>query len=318
MPESGVTTQTTGQAPELPAPLRERLRGVRGFVFDMDGTMVLGDRRNHGLRPLPGAVEMTRWLAARDVPYVLFTNGTTRTPREYAALLRDVGFALPDTAMMTPAVAAADMFARRGHYRVMVLGNEGLTRPLREAGFEVVCPTEVSPKGGAPACDAVLVGWYPEFTMPQLEVACAVVWGGALLFSCSQSVFFATADGRALGTSRAITAMISSVTGCRIRVVGKPSRDALRSAAHRLGCRLKDLAVVGDDPDLEVPMAHAGRATAIAVGTGLGGADSFDHLPEGRRPHLSLRGVDQLLALYREVGLSEGARPARADTPGRV
>ena len=34
-----------------------RLRAVRGFLFDMDGTLVLGDRRNHGLRPLPGALE---------------------------------------------------------------------------------------------------------------------------------------------------------------------------------------------------------------------------------------------------------------------
>jgi hypothetical protein len=43
-------------------------------------------------------------------------------------------------------------------------------------------------------------------------------------------------------------------------------------------------------------MAHRGRALAVAVGTGLGAADAFDHLPEARRPHLHLRGVDELLA----------------------
>ena len=36
-----------------------RLADARGFVFDLDGTLVLGDRRGHGLRPLPGAVETT-------------------------------------------------------------------------------------------------------------------------------------------------------------------------------------------------------------------------------------------------------------------
>ena len=36
---------------------------ARGFVFDMDGTLVLGDRTNNGLRPLPGALEITRWAA---------------------------------------------------------------------------------------------------------------------------------------------------------------------------------------------------------------------------------------------------------------
>ena len=57
---------------------RARLRDARGFVFDMDGTLVLGDRQNHGLRPLPGAVEITSWAAGRGLPLVVFTNGTTR------------------------------------------------------------------------------------------------------------------------------------------------------------------------------------------------------------------------------------------------
>jgi hypothetical protein len=57
--------------------------------------------------------------------------------------------------------------------------------------------------------------------------------------------------------------------------------------------------VVGDDPLLEVPMAHRGRALAIAVDTGLGGPDAYDHLPPSRQPQLHLRGVDELLALRR-------------------
>ena len=103
--------------------------------------------------------------------------------------------------------------------------------------------------------------------------------------------------GRALGTSRAISAMISSLTGGRLRVVGKPSLDALRGAADRIGARPDRLAVVGDDPELEVPMAHRGRSLAIAVGTGLGATSCYDDLPASRRPHLRVRGVDELLAI---------------------
>jgi HMGL-like/HAD-hyrolase-like len=142
-----------------------------------------------------------------------------------------------------------------------------------------------------------LAGWFPEFTMPALEAACHAVWGGAELFSCSQTPFFAVDGGRAMGTSRAISAMIRSLTGCRVRVVGKPSLDALRCAADRLAVPATQLAVVGDDPQLEVPMAHRGRALAIAVGTGLGDAASYDELPRSRRPHLRVRGVDELLEM---------------------
>jgi 4-nitrophenyl phosphatase len=272
-------------------PPRTRLSAVRGFVFDLDGTLVLGDRRGHGLRPLPGAVEITSWAAARGLPFVVFTNGTTRTPAQLAGKMREIGFGVSDEAMMTPASSAVRVLGREGHRRIMVLGGSGLTVPLEEAGFEVV------PPAAGTAADAVLVGWYPEFTMPALEAACHAVWGGAGLYSASDTPFFAVDGGRALGTSRAISAMIRSLTGCAIRVVGKPSLDALRGAAERLGLRPGELAVVGDDPALEVPMAHRGRSLAVAVGTGLGGAGAYDGLPASRRPHLQVRGVDELLVM---------------------
>jgi hypothetical protein len=62
---------------------------------------------------------------------------------------------------------------------------------------------------------------------------------------------------------------------------------------------LRYLAVVGDDPEQEVPMAHRGRVLAVAVGTGLGTVDAYHGLPAARRSHLLLGGVDELLALCR-------------------
>jgi 4-nitrophenyl phosphatase len=277
------------------AAVRDRLLAAGGFVFDMDGTLVLGDRRSNGLRPLPGALEITRWAARQGRPWVVFTNGTNRTPGAYARIMRDVGFGLADEAMLTPASSAVRVLLRAGHRRVMVLGGPALAEPLREAGLSVVAP------GVSVPVDAVLVGWFPEFTMPALEAACQAVWDGAELYSCSQTPFFAVAGGRALGTSRAISAMIRSLTGCGLRIVGKPSLDALRTAADRLGVPAARLAVVGDDPHLEVPMAHRGRSLAVAVRTGLGVTASYEGLPGSRRPHLCVRGVDELLAMLRGV-----------------
>ena len=192
------------------------------------------------------------------------------------------------------------MFAKRGFKRVLVLGVSGLIEPLRDAGIEVVLPGTADGTP-APSVDAVFVGWFREFTMSHLEAACQAVWSGAALYSASETPFFAVAGGRALGTSRAISAMIRSITGCRLTVTGKPSLDALRAAAARLGVPPRDLVVVGDDPLLEVPMAHRGHALAVAVQTGLAGPDAYDHLPPAKRPHLHLRGVDELLALCTET-----------------
>ena len=207
------------------------------------------------------------------------------------------------------ASSAVRVFARAGYQRVMVLGGPALAEPLRQAGLEVVPPAREARGGGGARADAVLAGWFPEFTMPALEAACHAIWEGAELYSCSQTPFFAVAGGRALGTSRAISAMIRSLTGCGLRVVGKPSLEALRSAADRLGVPAAHLAVVGDDPQLEVPMAHRGRSLAIAVGTGLGGSASYDGLPVSRRPHLQVRGVDELLEILTAKSELEGAVP---------
>jgi ribonucleotide monophosphatase NagD (HAD superfamily) len=188
-----------------------------------------------------------------------------------------------------------DVFLRRKFMRVCVLGGDGMTLPLREAGIETIPPT------GKPEADAVFVGWFYDFTMAHLEAACHAVWNGAQLYSASQSLFFATAEGRAIGPSRAICAMIRDLTGARINIVGKPSLHALRSACRRLGIKAQQLAVVGDDPSLEIPMALKGKALAVAVNTGIGDAETYAGMKPQDRPHLYIEGVHHLVQLYKQV-----------------
>jgi 4-nitrophenyl phosphatase len=271
----------------------ERLHNARGFVFDLDGTLVLGDKRNAGLQPLPGAIEFTRELARRGTPFAILTNGTVRTPEQYAGKLRALGFPIEDRSMLTPASVAGEYLAERGLRRVLVLGGEGITVPLTAAGLTTVLPGERRSD-----VDAIFIGWFREFGIEDLELACEAAWAGARLFAASLAPFYATAEGRALGTSRAIAAMITSLTGRRATVLGKPALAALRVAARRLGLACATLAVVGDDPTLEVPMAHRGGALAIAVYSGLGGVDAFDALPLGARPHLAVHDIAQLQAIY--------------------
>lgn len=274
----------------------ERLRAARGFLFDLDGTLVLGDKHNKGLQVLPGAVEILRLLQGRGVAFAVLTNGTVSTPSSYATKLAAAGLEVPVTHIMTPASVAAEYFVRQGMKRVLVLGVEGVWRPFQDAGLELVLPSR---DDADPAtADAVFVGWYREFHMDEIEAACEAVCAGAGLFAASLVPFFATREGRALGSSRAICAMITSVTDVYPVALGKPSPEALASAARILHCQTSQMAVVGDDPHLEIPMAHSGGALAIAVQTGIAGAEAFEELPEAARPHLALRSVNELYRLY--------------------
>ena len=49
----------------------KRLAKARGWVCDMDGTLVLGDRHNKGLQPLPRAIDFIEWIKRRGLPFVL-------------------------------------------------------------------------------------------------------------------------------------------------------------------------------------------------------------------------------------------------------
>jgi len=60
-------------------------------------------------------------------------------------------------------------------------------------------------------------------------------------------------------------------------------------------------------------MAHRGRSLAIAVATGIGTEAEFSALPDGRRPHLTLAGVDGLLELL-ELGESDSHKVPFADS----
>jgi NagD protein len=279
--------------------IRARLQAARGFLFDLDGTLVLGDRNNKNLDVLPGAVELLGLLESRQIPYAVLTNGTVRPPAAYTLRLRESGLRVPEQKMLTPSTVAADYFSARGIKTIFVLGVEGVWKPLRDAGLQVILPSDsdADPK----TADAIFVGWCREIHMDDIEAACNAVWNGAGLYAASLVPFFAAKNGRALGSSRAISAMITSVTGRRATALGKPSQHALRSAARRLGCKPSELVVVGDDPELEVRMALRGKALAVAVQTGIAGAHDVAKLATKDQPQLSLTGVADLLKILQRI-----------------
>lgn len=261
-----------------------------GFIFDIDGTLALADRHLNGYQALPGAVEVLARLESRGTPYVLFTNGSTKVPTQLAQALSKAGIQVDPARVLTPPVAAVALFQRLQYHRVLVLGIEGVWRPLVEAGIEVV----VSPER-CDEVDAVLVGWHPGFGLADLEVACHAVWAGAKLYTVSDAPFLASREGRTLGISGALASAIQSVTGVECVVVGKPAAEAFEIARKLLDVPAPQVVVVGDDPSLENAMAHRCGAVSVAVHTGLNDAQAFAQLPPDLQPHYSLPNVGHLL-----------------------
>jgi len=266
---------------------------IRGFMFDLDGTLLLSDRSLSGYKLLPGAVEVLNELKKRGVPYVALTNGTAYPVAEQAAKLRAIGLPISDDALLTPSSVAADLMPRRGVKRVLVLGTPGVGHSLTQAGIETVFTAEKD----ADRADAVYIGWHPDCGMKDIETAVKAIWNGAELYVASDVPFFATAAGKTMGYSHAIAAAVRKMTHAKMILTGKPSLHALRLVAHRLGVPMRGVAVVGDDPLVEMIMARRGGAIGLGVTTGMMTADEWRKQPANRRPHRVLRELHEVLAL---------------------
>lgn len=274
--------------------LAARIADAPGFIFDMDGTIALGDASSAGHRALPDAVALLARLRKRGTPFRVFTNGTAKTPATYAGILRKAGFDVEDHEFLTPAATAAAWFVSQKMTRVRVLGVEGVAAPIRDAGIEVIGPGEK-----ASGIEAVFTGWYREVTLDEMETGCADVWAGAKLTTASHVPFFATSEGRAMGASYAMNVVIRGLTGARARVLGKPARSAFDCACMGMGIAKRDrtrVVVVGDDPALESRMANAAGAIGLLVTTGTYKRDRPAPLAAVERPAAVIEGLGEVLA----------------------
>ncbi|HYA22522.1 MAG TPA: HAD hydrolase-like protein [Terriglobales bacterium] len=268
-----------------------RLKPVEGFLFDLDGTLVLSDRSLSGYQVLPGAIELLSELKARGIPFAVMTNGTNYPASEQAPKLRAVGLPISDDALLTPSSVAAELMPRRGVKRVLVLGTPGVGHALAQAGIRTVFTGD----GGTDQVDAVYIGWHPECRMKDIEGAAKAIWNGAELYVASDVPFFATAGGKTMGYSYAISAAVRRITRAPMILTGKPSLHALRLVAKRLGIPMSKVGVVGDDPLVEMIMARRGGAVGFGVTTGMTKARDWVKQPLGRRPHRVLRSLGELL-----------------------
>src|SRR5258707_1617766 len=124
---------------------------VEGFVFDVDGTLVLSDDPNAGtggISVLRGAIDVLQRLRKRGIRFVCFTNGSGQVPAALAARLRAAGLDIADDEMLTPPVIAVEYIRR--HYpdqTVLAFGNAGVLDPLLKANIAIASVKEADRAG---------------------------------------------------------------------------------------------------------------------------------------------------------------------------
>jgi 5'-nucleotidase len=263
-----------------------RLDDVRGFVLDVDGTLV--HRDGDAVHLLPGASEVLHRIRASGRPLALFTNGSHIPPAGFAAGLRAAGLDVADDELLTPLSSTVTHFRARPGASVLLFGTDAAAAYLVERGIAVAeSPVERT--------DAVLVTHTDAVDFDRLERGARAILGGARLLTGSYVPAYAGANGPIFSRGAMVTAALAKVTGRRPVVVGKPSRAAVRTVVEHLGVPSAELVVIGDDLDLDIALGRMGGSRTILVRTGISGTANGDRVSGRSRPDLVVDGVANLL-----------------------
>ncbi|MFZ0043994.1 MAG: HAD hydrolase-like protein [Solirubrobacteraceae bacterium] len=262
------------------------LHDVRGFVFDIDGTLLHRGPDGRG-RPQPGAVEVLERIRSSGRRLVLFTNGSHVPSAAIARGLREDGLPVADEELLTPVDSATTFLARRHAGRpVLLFASDSVRDHMATAGIPIAQDEDA---------EVVFVAHRQEVEMGELERAARAVTRGAPLFTASYVRGYSGANGIIYSRGAMITAAIAKVTGARPRVLGKPSRPAVAEVGARLGVPTRELAVIGDDLGMDIALGRMGGSKTVLVRSGISGAIDLTTVPEHRRPDAVVDGVADLL-----------------------
>ena len=110
-----------------------KLKAVRCFLLDMDGTFYLGERL------LEGALRFIDLLHSREKEYLFLTNNSSKQGRQYAEKINRLGPPLPEELVLTSGEATALYLKRRqAGARLFVMGTPALEDEFRWHGFQLV------------------------------------------------------------------------------------------------------------------------------------------------------------------------------------
>ena len=263
--------------------LPSRLYG--GYLFDLDGTIYLGDEL------LPGARRLVTTLRRQGCQTLFLSNNPTRDPQMYADKLARLGLPTPTSHIVNPVVTMTAWLRREAPgASVFVIGEEPLQRALRGAGLRLTDRAE--------EIDFVVASYDRTFDYRKLQIAFDALWRHrrARLVATNPDAYCPMPGGRGEPDAGAVVAAIEASTGVRCEEnLGKPSPVMLQASLAILGLPARECLMVGDRLYTDIAMAvNAGVDSALVL-TGESTRDTVAAAPSDRRPTFVVERIDDLL-----------------------
>lgn len=260
----------------------ELLRSKRLFVFDLDGTVYLGDRI------FPEAVKFINDLRASGRRVLFFTNNASHKHEFYIHKLTRAGFSPATDEIMTAGdVTASYIMKEYPKTPVYLLGTTELWEDFSAAGINLVNDASGALVSDVPA-EVVVTSFDTELVYSKLRIACDLIRNGAR-YLCTHPDFNCPVEGGFIPDSGAIAALVTASTGVNPEFFGKPSAMTADMICHITATSKEDICIVGDRLYTDIATGTKNGITAMLVLTGESTLEDVAELPDEERPNIIVK-----------------------------
>ncbi len=231
----------------------KELKDIRCFLLDMDGTFYLGNRI------IEGSLDFIGKLEAAGKDFLFLTNNSSHNAPFYVQRLAGMGLKVDRSKILTSGEATARIL-RRDYpgKRAYVLGNTFLLGEMREEGIPI---DEETP-------EIVVIGYDTTLDYAKMTRVCDLVRAGLPYIATHPDFNCPTETGFAPDIGAIIAFIEASAFRRPDLIVGKPNVGIVEAALERTGCRLEELAMVGDRLYTDIETGRRCGMTSILVMSG--------------------------------------------------
>jgi 4-nitrophenyl phosphatase len=266
---------------------------IEAIILDVDGTLL------RGKEPIPGIVELYQYLRSRQMPFVVASNNSTKSPADYQKKLAAFGVKLEAADILTSGVATAAYLQREfpAGSSCYVIGEAALREAISGAGFVVQ-------EDARERAVAVVVGGDSGLTYHKLKTATLLLQRGARFVGTNPDVVYPTEEGLVPEAGTTLAAL-QAATGRKPVVIGKPERHLFDLAVRHMGSHPSTTAVVGDR--LETDIVGGQRAGLRTILTTTGVDDEATMVQKDIRPDWVVHGPMGLIELLERLNADHHA-----------
>lgn len=267
-----------------------KLKNCELFLFDMDGTLYLGDN------VYSGAIELMNDLPALGKKYIYLTNNSSRAGSDYITRLRRLGFPCERENVFTSGMATG-MYLNQRHpgASVYLAGTKAFYRELLSYGIKLV--NDENGHTDAGAADVVVQGFDTELVYEKLDLACHFLRRGAEFIAANPDWVCPMPNDEVLPDCGSICALLTASSGKEPIYIGKPNRNMVDVISAMTGIPNEKICCVGDRLYTDIAVAQNAGAVSVLVLSG----ETTSEMADGaeRKPDYILADVHELHNLLR-------------------